>query len=261
MKAKAFLKTLWCAGVVLNRGWWRKPARAFWKKIQDEAYPPPAPLPTQPPQLPQKTAAALFPQEMGLELHHIIGQDGNVSVIELAILAKAAKMLQPAEIFEIGTFDGRTTFNLAVNAPQARVYTLDLPPTQADQTALSVESIERKYIEKPESGMCFRGTKQAEKIEQLWGDSATFDFTPYEGRCDLIFVDGSHAYEYVLNDARIAQRLLSRRGGIIFFHDYGTRWWAGVTRALEELQKTNPFYHDLTWIEGTSLAMVRKLAA
>lgn len=54
---------------------------------------------------------------------------GNVSLSELAILAQASAQTEPgSEIIEIGTFDGHTTLNIAVNAPEhTRVVTLDLP--------------------------------------------------------------------------------------------------------------------------------------
>src|SRR6476620_3314479 len=55
---------------------------------------------------------------------------GDVNLAELAVLATAAAAVTSgAEIVEIGTFDGRTTLNLALNsAPHLSVFTLDLPP-------------------------------------------------------------------------------------------------------------------------------------
>src|ERR1019366_6589079 len=56
---------------------------------------------------------------------------GNVSALELIILAKIAHLVQARMVFEIGTFDGRSTLNLAANSSDdARVYTFDLPPEQ-----------------------------------------------------------------------------------------------------------------------------------
>ena len=59
-------------------------------------------------------------------------QNGNVRISELGILSALAEDCeQGTNIFEIGTFDGRTTLNLALNSPPGcRVYTLDLPPGQ-----------------------------------------------------------------------------------------------------------------------------------
>ena len=92
------------------------------------------------------------------------------------------------------------------------------------------------------------------KIEQLYGDSKSFDASPYAERCDLVFVDGSHAYTYVKNDSEKAFAIL-RPGGIVLWHDYhGPRRAPGVWRALNELSRDL----DLVHIAGTSLVAYRK---
>ena len=67
-----------------------------------------------------------------VELTETAKSDGNVRLSELAILALAAREAVPgSEIVEIGTFDGRTALNLAINArPGVSIATLDLPPDQ-----------------------------------------------------------------------------------------------------------------------------------
>ena len=177
--------------------------------------------------------------------------DGNVTLLELLVLARLVRERQPRTLFEIGTFDGRTTLALAMNAPDdAITYTLDLPPRAS--TALEIEHAERAFVDKPESGARFRGTEAARKIRQLYGDSATFDVTPYSA--EFIFVDGSHAYEYVLSDSVRALALRGDRAGTIVWHDYGE--WVGVTRALNELATADSRFAGLTWIEGTTLAIL-----
>lgn len=180
--------------------------------------------------------------------------DGNVRISELGVICQFARGLsEGGTIFEIGTFDGRTTLNLALNSPACRVATLDLPPRTI--TRFAVESGERHYIEKTASGERFLKNSRmfpdaVNRIVQLYGDSAEFDFNPYEGECDLVFVDGSHAYEYALKDSHTAFRL-RKNGGVIIWHDYGV--WKGVTRALEELEENTGagLYH----IYGTSLVV------
>jgi hypothetical protein len=72
--------------------------------------------------------------------------------VELAILAQASAQTEPgSEIIEIGTFDGRTTLNIAVNAPEhTPVVTLDLPDNHP--TRYELEASERRLVEKPASG-------------------------------------------------------------------------------------------------------------
>jgi len=178
--------------------------------------------------------------------------NGNVRISELGILSLLAKQCADhSTIFEIGTFDGRTTLNLALNSPEhCRVVTLDLP-TETD-TKFNVDAGEVHFIDKPESGARYKHSQThasaSKKITQQYGDSATYDFTPYHGQCSLIFVDGSHAYDYAISDTINARDMLSP-GGIIIWHDYGV--WKGVTQALEEIEENEKL--GLKHIAGTSL--------
>ena len=183
--------------------------------------------------------------------------DGNVNLAELAVLAQAAAQIPPGGIVvEIGTFDGRTTLNLALNADEASVFTLDLPPDE--RAAFSLAPGERQYVDKPRPGARFRDCGPAwrgaaGRITQLLGDSATFEWSPYDGRAGLVFVDGSHAYEYVRKDSQTAMRLVAK-GGIVLWHDYGR--WEGVSRALDELEAERRL--GLRHIAGTSLVAWRR---
>ena len=86
------------------------------------------------------------------------------------------------------------------------------------------------------------------KIHQLFGDSAKFDFSPYYDSCSLVFVDGSHAYDYAMSDTKEALKMV-KKGGVIVWHDYGI--WEGVTKALEEIESNDKI--GLVNINGTSL--------
>lgn len=184
--------------------------------------------------------------------------NGNVRISELAILsALAAGVKDGNALFEIGTFDGRTTLNLAAASPPGcSVYTLDLPPDM--ETALPLAPGERHMVDKPVSGSRIgtyrdNGAPFAMKVHQLHGDSATFDFSPYTNRCSLVFIDGSHARDYVLSDSRNAFRMV-REGGVVVWHDYGI--WEDVTAALENLAEEEGL--AIRCIRGTSLAYWRK---
>lgn len=182
--------------------------------------------------------------------------DGNVSVDELAIINALVAKHQPHAIFEIGTFDGRTTLNMAAHLPQGgTVYTLDLPPEKMGRTKLNVAVGDRKFIRKDGSGARFDGTRWADRIRQLYGDSAAFDYSPYTGKMDLVFVDGSHSYDYVKRDTETALNLIRPDAGIILWHDYGSRYWKGLTRALNELYVTVPEFKSMRHVKGTTLVV------
>lgn len=193
--------------------------------------------------------------ELNVRLLEPAFSDGNVSLFELFSIASMVLLKEPQTIFEIGTFNGRTTLNLAANSgPQTRIHTLDLPGKDVGNTKFALDEIEKKYVEKPASGAKFAGRAEAQKITQLYGDSAKFDFAPFENAMDFVFVDASHAYEYVLSDSRAAMRMLRNGKGVILWHDYDrTDWWPGVTRALDELYESSPKFSKLVHLAGTSL--------
>jgi len=184
-----------------------------------------------------------------------VSATGNVTLHELFSLNFLVAACAPQVLFEIGTFDGRTTLNLAANSPPgARIFTLDLPASDLNKTKFALEDYDRSLVEKPQSGARFQGRPEAKKITQLLGDSARFDFSPYFNSVDFVFVDGSHAYDYALNDSRIALKLLRNQKGMIVWHDYGHDCWPGVARALEELSASAPEFKDIRHIQDTTIA-------
>jgi predicted O-methyltransferase YrrM len=207
------------------------------------------------PALPTITPSGIAPQQTLVDLHEPAARDGNVSELELILLSRITRESEAGAIFEIGTFDGRTTLNLAANSPaDTRIYTLDLPREQLDRTAAPTERYEAQFVDKTVSGSRYRGTGFESKITQLYGDSGTFDFEAWYDSIDLVFVDASHAYEYVINDSLQALRLLKNQRGTIVWHDYGN--WDGVTAALNDLRERHPSFANVAHIEGTSLALL-----
>ena len=211
-----------------------------------------------PPTVPKVAAAEIIRDDVAVALSRIADVAGNITPTELMLIAAFVKQRQPAVCFEIGTFDGRTTENMAANQPaDGKCYTLDLPPDGADNAALPLASGDKSYIAKPASGARISAQAKSGRIVQLYGDSATFDFAPYRGQVDLMFIDGSHSYEYVLADTESAWQLV-KPGGLLLWHDYDSRWWPGVTRALNQLQGQDPRFAALRHIENTALCFMAR---
>lgn len=205
--------------------------------------------------LPEVEISSIIPVKDALTLNLLepLQKDGNVSLIELLLINIFINYFKPANVFEMGTFDGRTTLNMAANIGDGtRIWTIDLPMEKLQSTTFPIEELERKFIDKEQSGSRFLLTKEENKIIRLYGDTATYDFSPFTSKMDFIFIDASHSYEYVLNDSKIAMGLLRNKQGIILWHDYGV--WEGVTRALEELCSMYPEFKGIKHIKGTSLA-------
>ena len=185
--------------------------------------------------------------------------EGGVSDEEAWVLGALAKGAH--RIFEFGTCTGRTTWILAENSPaDARVGTLTLASGQHgeyeheagdDATARDFALAESRFDE-----FYYTGTSVEGKVDQIFGDSKHFDESEWVDRCDLVFVDGSHAYSYVLSDSRKAIRMV-KPGGLVLWHDYRgpyRRDTLDVYRALNELAREWPLAH----VRSTAFAAYRR---
>jgi hypothetical protein len=180
--------------------------------------------------------------------------DGNVNLAETAVLNALCRTYRPKTIFEIGTFDGRTTLNFALNS-EAAIHTLDLPAEDLDNSAVTGADI--RYVDKPVSGARFKTGPNKDlpcvgRITQHLGDSAKFDFSPWYGKADLIFVDGAHTHDFVLSDSEAAFKMLSPNGGVIVWHDYGV--WPDVAEVIDKISVDRPELNIVN-IRNTSLAV------
>lgn len=171
-----------------------------------------------------------------ITLEHLEGEGIYAPIDEAAYLALIAAHLKPRNIFEIGTFRGRTTLNLALNCPSdCRVFTLDLPPQERPRVQIVTNRADAQIMERSLTGIDYQGKAESAKITQLLGNSQEFDFSPYFGKMDLVFVDGAHHYEAVLSDTRNALRMVSPRG-VVLWHDFANYGdYNDVTRAVLEL--------------------------
>ncbi|MDQ3071334.1 MAG: class I SAM-dependent methyltransferase [Acidobacteriota bacterium] len=175
----------------------------------------------------------------------------TVDLISLCLLCRA---LKPRVVFEIGTLRGYTAAHFALNSPDdAKVYTLDMPHEGPPEPALRTTVVDRRHIKKHSgaAAYCFDGLAVRHKIETLFGDSATFDYSPYAGKVDLFFIDGAHSYEYVKSDT-LKALACCRPGSVIAWHDFGRAGVNGVSKWLLEFAAT----HEVFCVPGGSLAFM-----
>ena len=177
----------------------------------------------------------LFPgqQSTRLTLEYLKGEGIHTPADELVYLAFVTAALRPRQIFEIGTFRGRTALNFALNSPaECVIHTLDLPSDDRVAAAQATNAADRGIIGQSQTGIDYQGKPEAAKIRQLFGNSLTFDYSPYAGRMDLVFVDGAHHYEAAHSDTRNALRMLAPNG-VILWHDFANYGdYNDVTRAV-----------------------------
>jgi len=94
----------------------------------------------------------------------------------------------------------------------------------------------------------WQGSTYESKIHCLFGDSATFDYSPFYGKVDLFFVDGVYSYEYVRSDTINAFKCINQ--GVVLWHDYGRMGINGVSKWSHELARTKKIFS----VPGSSLA-------
>jgi predicted O-methyltransferase YrrM len=185
--------------------------------------------------------------------------DGGTSDAEAWILAVLSKRAR--RMFEFGTCTGKTAYLWARNSPpDARVTTVTLAPDHLSdyrqEATDDPTDVQFALRESSHTEFLYTGSPVAAKVEQLFADSKALDVSPWAERCDLVFVDGSHAYSYVVSDSAKALELVAP-GGLVLWHDYaGPRHAAGVYRALNELAQRLP----LVRLEGTTLVAYRRPA-
>lgn len=206
-------------------------------------------------------------QNLKLNLSYLEFKSGNISLYELFCICSIVKVLEPNLVMEFGTFDGRTTINIANNLPiNGKIITVDLPfPDKPEGTPVKLKTKFRLAdgIEDKNDELGFVGVpklfenhmyKTSGKIQQIWSDTAMIDpiNSKWKNKVDLFFIDASHTYENCYNDSKIAYQII-KQYGIIIWHDYNG--WPGVTKALDQIGTDASEFIKPVQIKDTSLAV------
>ena len=193
-----------------------------------------------------------------IRLEDFLGRWGNLSIEALCKLCLIIRGIKPKNVFEIGTYNGTTTLQIAQNLSDVEhmIYTLDLPDNYTGHGMSEIDTymfqttlpnIERKF-----NKTIYKKTIKP-SIQQLIGDSRTFDFSPYYGKINLVFIDGAHDYDTKKSDTENALKMLADHGVIIWdnYNDVGCPF---TTKYLSELSHELKIYN----LKNTQLAVYRK---
>ena len=135
--------------------------------------------------------------------------DGGSLPTDLALLKLIALKLNAETYFEIGTWRGESVTNVADVVTHC--FTLNLSSAQMRERGW-----DEKYI-----NLHGHFSKKNPAIKHLEGDSRSFDFSNWKKKIDLMFVDGDHHYDSVVQDTKTAFELLKNENSVIVWHDYG----------------------------------------
>jgi Methyltransferase domain len=184
---------------------------------------------------------------------------GNQELRGLLYLVALARLVEARVIFEIGTYNGLFALTLARNMPEAVVHTLDLPT--GTTPLLDILPSDRGNLS-DSSRRAYEGTPEEARIVQHFGDSAKFDFSPFIGTCDLVYIDGAHSFDYVKNDTHAAFEIVSTKGAIVW-DDYWRRI-PDVARYLHTMRHAGlqrlPESRLVVWLSGAAREPVHQRA-
>jgi len=120
----------------------------------------------------------------------------------------------PHVALEIGTAEGHGTALMAENAPDSRIYTVNIPPEEIDSGkggVLTTVALEREKI-----GSYYR-SKGLRNIFQIYANTAAWE--PDIGTIDVAFIDGCHDSDFVYNDTKKIVKNM-KPGSFILWHDF-----------------------------------------
>jgi len=171
--------------------------------------------------------------------------EGWLSNNEQWALLHLASMVDhlPGEIVEIGSYKGKSTIALALGSSllskQKRpIYAIDpfiVPPFEFFDNNIKKHNLQ-KFI-----------------IPIKKHSTEAYDDCPES--IAAIFIDGDHKYSSVKHDIiHYAPKVL--KGGLLVFHDYCSRYWPDVIRAVDELCGNKNFEYTTVY---DTLLFVRKL--
>jgi hypothetical protein len=163
--------------------------------------------------------------------------EGTSMVTDLAVLKKIALRIKAKNYFEIGTWRGESVANVAQVVEKC--FTLNISDEEMKNMKLDDVYISNHRF----------FSKKLPNVTHLFGHSAKFDFTLFDRKMDMVFVDGDHHYHSVKNDTRIAFKLLKDEKSVIVWHDYSSdtvtiRWdvLAGILDGCPPEKRDN-LYH------------------
>jgi predicted O-methyltransferase YrrM len=135
--------------------------------------------------------------------------EGQPLPTDIALLKGLAKKRSGCRYLEIGSWRGESLANMA--SVCAECVAITLPPDDMRAAGYSEAAIACE-------GFFIRHFQNVRLIKH---NSRTFDFGQFGRYFDVVFIDGDHSPEAIMDDTRNAFSVLRNQNSVIVWHDYG----------------------------------------
>jgi predicted O-methyltransferase YrrM len=143
-----------------------------------------------------------------IEINKFAFLDGGSLPTDLSLIQLIALKINAENYFEIGTWRGESV--CAARQIVKNCTTFNLSKLQMQERNWNQQYIDlHGYFSRNDSS-----------IIHLEGDSRKFNFKDYFNSQDLVFIDGDHHFDSVVNDTKVAFQLIKKNKGAIIWHDY-----------------------------------------
>jgi predicted O-methyltransferase YrrM len=158
----------------------------------------------------------------------------------MCVILHLVRRYRPARFLEVGTHLGYTTRILAEKFPEMAIVTVD-PGDQVPEDDRP-DNQRGEYLPQERIGELVRDKPNVTVVKRFFHE---IDWSRHDA-FEMIFVDGNHTLKDVLRDSRLALRLVTDPG-VVIWHDFNNV--ADVNLALEQLHLSTPIcsIHN-TWV-------------
>ena len=135
--------------------------------------------------------------------------EGTSQTIDIAFIKALCRQYDKCKYLEIGSWRGESLFNIAPVVDKCV------------SISFSASEVMSRFNNKPMADSLQIFSKGMSNVQHVEADSQTFNFENLNEKFDVIFVDGDHTYEGVMNDTKNAFKLLKDDSSVVIFHDCG----------------------------------------
>jgi len=159
-------------------------------------------------QLPTVDILDLFPN-LDVKLDSYSFLKGTSLISDMVLLKSFAKKITDCDYLEIGSWRGESIANVSKES--------------LTSTALTLGEDDMRALNFGESFIDVHGifSKNIDNLRTFHINTHEYNFNDLNKTFDLIFIDGDHSFEGVLNDTKKSLSVLKNKESVIVWHDYG----------------------------------------